>query len=126
MRYSGFIAAAAALGLCLASLPADAASERHQRGASARGATSTDNMADDLNDRSLARAQAGQDSLSGSSGGSMMGSGTGRGMSGDHMGTSGYGAGRGGMSGSSMGGPGMSGGGGTGSSGPVGTSGGMR
>jgi len=126
MRYSGFIAAAAALALGLASLPADAASERH-RGASARDATSSDNMADDLNSRSLSRAQAGQDAMSGSSGGSMMGSGSGSmGMSGGQMGGSGYGAGRGGMSGSSMGGPGMSGGGGTGSSGPVGTGGGMR
>jgi hypothetical protein len=139
MRYSGFIAAAAALALGVASLPAHAASERHHRGASARGAAASDNMADDLNSRSLSRAQAGQDAMSGSSGGGMMGSGTGMsggsgmmgggtGMSGGSgMGSSGYGSGMSGSSmGSSMGAPGMSGGGGTGSSGPVGTGRGMR
>jgi len=132
MRHSGFIAAAAVLTLGLASLPAQAASERHHRGASARGEAAGDNMADDLNSRSLARAQAGQDAMSGSSSGGTMGSGTGMSGStgmggGSGMGGSGYGSGTSGSSmGSSMGTSGMSGGGGTGSSGPVGTGQGMR
>jgi hypothetical protein len=60
MRMSAILAVAAALALPLAASPADAAGKRHGRAASAT--SPQDNMADQLNAQSLARAQAGTDS----------------------------------------------------------------
>ncbi|MEN0076690.1 MAG: hypothetical protein AAGC69_20065 [Paracraurococcus sp.] len=59
MRLSGFATAVAALAFAFAAGSADAASTKHRR--AAPGA-SEDNMADQLNAQSLARAQAGTNS----------------------------------------------------------------
>ncbi|MCB4824080.1 hypothetical protein [Roseicella aerolata] len=96
MRLSGIVAAAAAVTLAFATFPADAASERQHRGASMqRGASPSDNMADELNAQSLRRAQSGAEA----SGMDMQGSGMG--MQGSGMGMHG---GSTGMQGSGMGG----------------------
>jgi hypothetical protein len=120
MRVSSFFAAAAAVTLTVASLPADAASQRHHRGA-AQGQSdqSSDNMADQLNAQTLQRLQsgnAGSSMGSGTMGGSgMMGGGSGMGgtgMQGSGMGSMGgtTGMGGGGASPNSRQGTGMGGG----------------
>jgi hypothetical protein len=95
MRISSFFAAAAAVTLAFASLPADAASQRQHRGA-AQGQSdhSSDTMADQLNAQTLQRLQSGNTGSSmdsGSMGGSgMMGGGSGMGgagMQGSGMGS---------------------------------------
>jgi hypothetical protein len=114
MRLSGIVAAAAAVTLAFATIPAEAASERQHRGTSMQcGASPSDNMADDLNAQSLRRAQSGAEAsgmdMQGSSGsmgmqgGGMGSQGSGMGMHGSGMG--GQGSGRG-MHGSGMGGQG--------------------
>ena len=107
MRLSGIVAAAAAVTLAFATFPADAASERQHRGASMqRGASPSDNMADELNDQSLRRAQSGAEA----SGMDMQGSGMG--MQGGGMGMQGSGMGmHGGSTGMQGSGMGMQGGG---------------
>lgn len=63
MRLSGIAAALAALAFAFSAGTADAAGKRHGRAAQAASSQSSqDNMADQLNAQSLARAQAGQNS----------------------------------------------------------------
>ena len=120
MRISKLFAAAATVAVAFASLPADAASQRHHRGAAQdRSDRSSDNMADQLNAQTLQRLQSGGTASSMGSGSSMMGGsgamggGSGMGMQGSGMQGSGMQGSGMGMQGSGMGTSGSSMGGGS-------------